>query len=94
MDNLYANLEKITGKKRKENLTQYKAQAYLSRELVTIRSDIPLNLTLSSFERQPVNPSNLRSFYLDMEFRRFAEAITVTVEKEENLHYKTVQSSL
>lgn len=92
LDALYENLDKISGKKKKENLIQFKEQAYLSRQLVTIKTDIPIDMHLSSFERKPVNPANLRAFYMDMEFRRFAEAISSTVEREQDLDYRTIQS--
>jgi DNA polymerase I len=52
IDVLYENIDDIKGKL-KENLVQYKDQAYLSKHLATIIKDIPLPLTLQNLEYQP-----------------------------------------
>jgi len=52
IDVLYENIDEIKGKL-KENLVQYKDQAYLSKHLATIIKDIPLQLTLQNLEYQP-----------------------------------------
>lgn len=41
LEGIYENLDKISGKKLKENLTNYKEQAFLSKELATICLDAP-----------------------------------------------------
>jgi DNA polymerase-1 len=52
IDVLYENINDIKGKL-KENLVQYKDQAYLSKHLATIIKDIPLPFTLQNLEYQP-----------------------------------------
>lgn len=49
LENVYENLDKISGKKLNENLTNYKEQAFLSKELATICLDAP-NLERDSKE--------------------------------------------
>jgi DNA polymerase I len=92
LDRLYQNIDKISGKKRKENLTLYKEQAYLSRQLVTIDTNVPLQLHEESFLRKEVNSADLRAFFLEMELRRFAESITESVKEEVGRDYKTVET--
>ncbi|MDX9753993.1 MAG: DNA polymerase I [bacterium] len=92
LDGLYEKLDQITQKKRKENLIEYKEQAYLSRELVTIKTDIPMDLRAQSFLRRPFDKGELRSFYLEMDLRRFAESLAEDKPTPEIRNYHTVQS--
>src|SRR5690625_724357 len=46
LDNIYENIDQISGKKLKENLLTYKDEAYMSRYLVTINLKTPLELSL------------------------------------------------
>ena len=43
MDGLYANIDSLKPSKNKENLIEFKEQAYLSKELATIKLDVPLD---------------------------------------------------
>lgn len=52
IDVLYENIGDLKGKL-KENLVQFKDQAYLSKHLATIIKDIPLPFTLQNLEYQP-----------------------------------------
>lgn len=52
IDALYENITEVKGKL-KENLVQFKDQAYLSKHLATIIKDIPLPFTLQNLEFQP-----------------------------------------
>ena len=47
-----------------------KDKALLSRELVTLKSDVPVKDELSSFILKSVNKENLFSFLREMEFNR------------------------
>lgn len=51
LDNVYANVDSITKKAVKANLTEHKDMAYLSKELVTIHTDVPLGLSLDDCRR-------------------------------------------
>ena len=42
VENIYSNLEIVPGKKRKENLRQYRDNVMLAYELVRLEDDIPL----------------------------------------------------
>ena len=53
VDGIYEHLEELKGKL-KENLTEFRDQAYLSRELVTIHTDVPLKETLDQLVFKPV----------------------------------------
>jgi DNA polymerase-1 len=47
LEKVMDNIDKIPGKKLKENLSLYKDQAYLSKKLATIVKDVPINFCCS-----------------------------------------------
>lgn len=61
LDGVYANLDKIAGKKQRESLIENQENAYLSKKLVTIDCHVPLELGQSalvySYERLVGHPS-------------------------------------
>jgi DNA polymerase-1 len=93
LENIYENIDTIKGKKRKENLLNDKEMAFLSRELVTICIDAPIELHPNIANLSEPNVEELRDFYVEMEFRSLASALSdgthaQSVEKA----YKTVES--
>ena len=69
MDGLYAHIDELKPSKNKENLIEYREQAYLSRELATIRLDCPVELSLSECEiKDPFNAQSYKLFY-DLELK-------------------------
>ena len=70
LDNLLKNLEEIKQKKRKESLINNKDNAILSRKLVTLKNDVPVEKKIDSFQLKEVNKERLYNFLKDMEFNR------------------------
>lgn len=94
MQALYENLERVSGAKRRENLVKFRDQAFLSRELVTIKTDIPLPLENGFLKMRPVDEGDLRRFYEEMEFRSFAAELNpAPVEEIRPVRYETVQTA-
>ncbi len=50
MQGVYEKIDTITKKKQRENLENFKDQAFLSRELVTINTRAPLSLDPAKFK--------------------------------------------
>lgn len=79
MDGLYQAVDTITMKKRHENLVRFKDQAYLSRNLVTIRTDAPIRFEPSAFKRVEPDAGALALLFKELEFqelhRTYAEAV-------------------
>ena len=85
LDNLLSNASEIKQNKRRETLLENKDKALLSRELVTLKSDVPVKEELSSFVLKEVNKDNLYNFLREMEFNRLlSQAISFYGEKNEN----------
>ncbi len=78
LDTLLARAEEIKQNKRRENIIAFADQARLSRELVTLKTDTPVEDDLDSFKLEPQNGPKLIAFLKAMEFttltRRVAEA--------------------
>ncbi|HPJ38944.1 MAG TPA: DNA polymerase I [Spirochaetota bacterium] len=66
IENLYNNLDKIKGKQ-KEYLEEYRENALLSRELVTIKTDIPLGLQLDDAAVPELDTEETRTYFEHLE---------------------------
>ncbi len=90
LDNLYAHLDELKGKQ-KENLAAEKDSAYLSRELVTLKSDVKFKHALDDYKRRELNRPKLAEAFAKFEFRALtAEFMDETPETTETLDYKLV----
>ena len=81
LDTLLARAAEIKQPKRRETLLTMGEQIRLSRDLVTLRDDTPLDCTLDDFEIRTPEPSAILGFLTEMEFRtltrRMAEKMGV-----------------
>lgn len=83
LEGIYENLEDVRNKRQKEFLREQKDMAFLSRQLVTIKTDAPLSITKNDAILDPDKAlacENLLDFFDDMNFRslhqRVQEAIS------------------
>ena len=70
LDTLLKKTSEISQNKRRETLLKNKDKALLSRQLVTLKKDVPIKDDPGSFIIKDVNKDNLYSFLRDMEFNR------------------------
>ncbi|MEA1947651.1 MAG: 5'-3' exonuclease H3TH domain-containing protein, partial [Thermodesulfobacteriota bacterium] len=70
MDRLYEQLDKITKQKQHQNLVQYKAQAFLSRELVKINTNVPVAFNPQDLKLKEPDHTRLSSLFKMLEFRQ------------------------
>jgi DNA polymerase-1 len=80
MNELYDRVDSITKKKQKENLVQFKEQAYLSRELVTIKTDVALTCDLEDFMLRAPDNAMLSQMFKELEFRQLQQAFPVQTD--------------
>ena len=104
--NKYGNLEKllksaheIKQNKRRETLIENKDKALISKQLVTLKHDAPVNITLSEFKLKEIDKDKLFKFLREMEFNRLlSSAISKYGEpdlegiKNETVSKKTLNS--
>jgi DNA polymerase I len=70
LDTLLKKASEIPQNKRRETLLENKDKALLSRQLVTLKNDVPIKDDPSSFIFKDVNKENLFNFLREMEFNR------------------------
>ena len=68
LDNIYQQVDGITKKKQKENLLHFKDQAYLSRRLVTIDTDAPVDYDAGRFQVAEPDNNALSDLFGELEF--------------------------
>ncbi len=87
LDTLLARAGEIKQQKRRENIIQYADQARISRQLVTLKKDTPVDVGIEDFGLEPQNGPKLVAFLKAMEFnaltRRAAEATNVDASEIE-----------
>src|SRR2546422_7574311 len=69
LDGILAHADRIAGKRAREAVQQYADLARLSRELVTIRRDVPLPLDLDGLRVRPPDVARLTELCPELEFR-------------------------
>ncbi|OEU83866.1 MAG: DNA polymerase I [Desulfobacterales bacterium S5133MH4] len=70
IEGVFENLDGITKKTLRENLTNFREQAMLSRRLVAIDTKIPLSVEPSSFKVSAPDKEKLASLFKVLEFQR------------------------
>lgn len=71
LENLLQNIDKVTGAKRKENLVAFADQARLSQTLVTIKCDVPFDLTAAQASAQAPDFDAFDALCAEFEFNKF-----------------------
>src|SRR2546421_795549 len=69
VEEVLANVEQISGAKRKQNLTEHADDARLSKQLATAVRDIELDVDLDECLAEPPDRSRLREFFREFELR-------------------------
>ena len=75
LDELLARAGEIKQPKRRETLINFADQIRVSRELVTLKTDMDMAVTLESLEVQEPVPDDILAFLADMEFRTLTSRI-------------------
>lgn len=73
VENVYASLDKVSGKKLKENLTENEEQAFMSKELATIEQNAPLTISLDELQYDGPNEEQVKAIYQDLKFKTLLE---------------------
>ncbi|MDA7980466.1 MAG: DNA polymerase I [Pirellulales bacterium] len=67
LDGIYNNIEELKGKQ-KSNLIEFHDQAYMSRRLATIDTNVPLDEGLDDLQLSEPNPEKINQVYREFEF--------------------------
>ena len=94
LENVLDKIDNLSGKKLKENLTIYRHHALLSKDLATIRRDVPLEFNLPNQPYDYPSSSGLKQFLLDLELNTIIEkldleSVKASGDKKEKQREKT-----
>ena len=78
LENLLKNSNKIKQNKRRETLIENREKAIISKKLVTLKKDVPVENNIHEFELKSVNKDKLYSFLREMEFNRLLSSVIST----------------
>ncbi|MGL4426181.1 MAG: DNA polymerase I [Alphaproteobacteria bacterium] len=68
LENLYQHLEEIPQPRRRKMLEENKAQAFISKQLVTLKQDLSLGASLDDFARRPFDQGSVQAFLKENHF--------------------------
>ncbi|WP_087971885.1 DNA polymerase I [Oceanobacillus rekensis] len=83
LQEVYEHLEEVNGKKLKENLTNHKKDAFMSKELVTINRDSPIEISIDDITYDGFEQPKLSTAFKDLGFLSLLNRISDGVEVEE-----------
>ena len=75
LEEILSHAAEITKKRPREALLEQADAARLSKQLVTIRDDVPVSLDVESLQVQPPDLARLRQLYVELEFHQLARQI-------------------
>lgn len=89
MENIYENIEKVSGKKRKESLIEYRQQAFMSKKLGEIVTNVPIELDMEKFIVKEPNWEKLKELYEKLEFKSLLDKIPRDKIKDSREEFKS-----
>lgn len=75
LENLYDHIDEFPNNKMKEKLVNDRENAFLSKELATICTEVPLDLSWEDFVPREKDYDKLLSLYRDLEFRGYVKEL-------------------
>ncbi len=95
VEKLLESIDQVSGKKLKENLTEYKDQALMSKELATIHREAPVDITVDDIKYAGKNIEQLVDLYKELGFKSLLEkmdpSVVVKEETMQPLEYTFVE---
>ncbi len=89
METLYERIDEITARKQKDKLITHKEQAFLSRQLVTIDTHVPVDFDPESFKARQPDYQKLADLFQELEFRELQQEFQRARAPQET-HYNVV----
>lgn len=82
LENLYDNIDEVSGKKLKEKLVDGKMSAFMSKKLGTIVKNVPIEEDLEDFKKVDYDYEKLSEMYRDFEFNSMLARLPKEYQKE------------
>ena len=75
LENLLANVERVPGAKKQENLRKYADRIPVNRELITLKTDVPFEINWDNWRLRDWDAPKLLALFKEWGFRSFAEQV-------------------
>jgi DNA polymerase-1 len=82
LDGIYEHLTEVKPDKLRDKLVEHRDQVFLSRQLVTIRRDVPITLDLASARLGTYDRSEVLRLFREYEFRSLVERLPAVLGEE------------
>jgi len=89
IERLYENIDKLKGKL-KENLIEHEEQVRLSKKLVTIIQDVPVDFDKKLLIRNDINKPALTGIFEELEFRNLMERLSLDEVKPDRAQQQSL----
>lgn len=89
LDGIYENLDRVPGAKRQKTLREHREKAYLSRDLVRLKNDTPIEWNWSQWSQQNARVAEVEALFQSLGFRRLAERFLKHTTSLTNLELET-----
>ncbi|WP_077596573.1 DNA polymerase I [Oceanobacillus kimchii] len=76
LENVYEHLDEVSGKKLKENLTNHREDAFMSKELVTINRDSPIDVSLENIPYNGFQSTTVIQMFKDLGFQSLLSRVS------------------
>src|SRR6056297_195234 len=94
MENVLENIEKVSGKKRKENLRKYSEQAKMSKKLGKIVTDVSIDLDFEELKLDEPNFEEVIELFKRLEFNSLLDRFEDEIEEKlKEISYNSVESN-
>jgi DNA polymerase-1 len=80
MDQVYERIDEVASKSVRQKLAAHKDQAFLSRSLVTIQTNVPMSVHLEDFKASPPDTAVLSKLFKTLEFRQLQQEYPVPAD--------------
>ncbi len=94
IENLYKHLDEIKQKGLQQKLKENKDKAIISKELVTIKTNVPINIDIHQLQAKPYDKLKLAQLFSELEFRSLLRKIfeaPVQTHTETNFDASTLE---
>lgn len=76
LEELYKNIEKVKSDARRKILVEGKDSAYLSKELASVDTDVPIDIDFKELELKDPDQTRLLELYKELEFKSLLKGLT------------------
>ena len=89
LEDVFKSLDRVSKPKLRENLTNFQEQAFLSRSLVAINTNVPLPVELESLKVTGPDTERLGHLFRDLEFQRLQKRFPIKTDLS-NKDYRVI----